>query len=465
MTVEAPSTFAPPTRWPERLRAHSQELVRHLEQPVDGASLALFRVGFGLFVAIAATRFFLHDWVAKYYETPKVFFSYWGLSYVKPLPYPGMSVVYALLGVFGLCLAWGRAHRLFGALTFVAFTYAHACDVTNYLNHYYFVSLMALLVAVAPVGATGIGLGPGNVRRLWLWLFRFQVACVYLGGGLAKLRADWLFHAQPLGIWLSSNSEIFLLGRLFALKNTAYAMSWAGAAYDLSIPFLLLGRRTRPFAYLAVVVFHLLTARLFQIGLFPWIMMFASLLFLAPSYPRRLPLLGRFFGDPDAGLSLPKHPRFPMLGGATLLVYVAIQIALPLRHLAYPGNLLWTEDGFRFSWHVMLMEKNGSLELSVRVPGTGLVHTVEPHDYLTPQQAKQMSTQPDLILAFAHVVRDDFARRGVPGVEVYASHSDVSLNGRAPVPLVDPHVDLAKVEDGLGPKTFLLPAPTSKPLL
>jgi hypothetical protein len=69
-----------------------------------------------------------------------------------------------------------------------------------------------------------------------------------------------------------------------------------------------------------------------------------------------------------------------------------------------------------------------------------------------------------MILAFAHMVRDDFARRGVPGVRVYATTSEVSLNGRAPEPLVEPTVDLAEVEDGLGPYTFLRPAPTSRPL-
>lgn len=444
------------------LGAHIGWLRSRLESEVDGASLGFFRVGVGLTLFVAAVRFFVHGWVTKYYAEPTWFFPYEGLSFVRPLPLPGMFALYATIGLLGLAVAYGAHHRVACGAAFVTFTYAHFCDKTNYLNHYYFISLVLFLLTFAPVGRAKGVFVPQRVPRLWLWLFRFQLACVYLGGGLAKLRPDWLFHAQPLGIWLSSHAGMPVLGPLFAQKWVAFAMSWAGAAYDLSIPFLLLARPTRRLAYGLVVVFHVLTAMLFQIGLFPYVMMFGSLLFLDPSYPRRLPGGRRLFGD-GASAGGPRR-MLPGVLFAFVLTYVALQIGIPLRHLAYPGNGLWTENAFRFSWHVMLMEKNGSLELTVVDPATGRRFGVEPHDYLTPQQAKQMATQPDMILAFAHMVRDDFARRGIPGVRVFATTSDVSLNGRAPEPLVDPTADLASIEDGLGPYTFLRPAPTSLPL-
>jgi hypothetical protein len=431
-----------------------------VEDEVDGASLGVFRVGLGVTLVVAAARFFAHGWVTKYYVEPTWFFPYEGLPFVRPLPYPGMPALYATIAILGLAIAYGAYHRAASGAAVVAFSYAHLCDKTNYLNHYYFISLVLLLVALAPVGGEGHSFAPRRVPRLWLWLFRFQIACVYLGGGLAKLRPDWLLYAQPLGIWLSSHAGVPVLGPLFARKWVAFAMSWAGAAYDLAIPFLLLGRPTRRLAYALVVVFHVLTAMLFQIGLFPYVMIFGSLLFLDPSYPRRVPGFRKLEG---AG-PVSRGPSIPRALYAFVVVYVALQIGVPLRHLAYPGNGLWTENAFRFSWHVMLMEKNGSLELTVVDPATGRRFGVEPHDHLTPLQAKQMSTQPDMILAFAHKVRDDFARRGMPGARVYATTSEVSLNGRAPVPLVEPTVDLAAIEDGLGPYRFLRPAPTSRPL-
>lgn len=37
--------------------------------------------------------------------------------------------------------------------------------------------------------------------------------------------------------------------------------------------------------------------------------------------------------------------------------YFAFQILFPWRYLLYDGNIFWTEEGYRFAWRVMLMEK------------------------------------------------------------------------------------------------------------
>jgi hypothetical protein len=87
---------------------------------------------------------------------------------------------------------------------------------------------------------------------------------------------------------------------------------------------------------------------------------------------------------------------------------------------------------------------------------------VSPARYLTDVQEREMSGQPDLILALAHHVRDDFERRGLGPVEVRVE-ALVSLNGRRLAPLIDPRVDLASVKDGLGRARFVLPAPSEPP--
>jgi len=43
-----------------------------------------------------------------------------------------------------------------------------------------------------------------------------------------------------------------------------------------------------------------------------------------------------------------------------LIPFFVIQIFFPWRYLLYPGELFWTEQGYRFSWRVMLMEKAGN---------------------------------------------------------------------------------------------------------
>src|SRR5690606_22583736 len=89
-------------------------------------------------------------------------------------------------------------------------------------------------------------------------------------------------------------------------------------------------------------------------------------------------------------------------------------------------------------------------------PQTGREWQVGPMRYLTWRQANEMTGQPDLILQLAHHIAGDFERRGLGPVEVRVD-ALVSLNGRPPSPLIDPEVDLARVQDGLGPADWILP--------
>lgn len=137
-------------------------------------------------------------------------------------------------------------------------------------------------------------------------------------------------------------------------------------------------------------------------------------------------------------------------------IYFLIQILMPFRHHLYPGNVLWTEEGFNFSWKVMLMEKNGYLEYKVVDSQSKKAWVIKPQDYLTPYQVKQMSTKPDLILALAHHIEKDFKQRKIHPIEIYAL-SSVSLNGRRNQKMIDDKVDLTQVEKSLFPKKWILP--------
>ncbi len=218
--------------------------------------------------------------------------------------------------------------------------------------------------------------------------------------------------------------------------------------------------RARAPAYGVLVIFHVLTALLFHIGMFPWIMIVSATAFWEPSWPRRL--LARVRGTQAAATvagvaGAPLGPR-ARLAAAT---YAAVQVLLPLRSALYPGNTLWTEEGFRFSWKVMLIEKAGNLEFNV-VDSAGRSYLVSGRDYLTPFQARMAATQPDMILELAHFIARDFEAKGRGPVRVYAD-SQVSFNGRFRQRMIDPKVDLAAESDSLRPKTFILPAPTQAP--
>ncbi len=439
-------------------------LIRALDRPVDGASCVAFRISFGAVLLVATVRFIAHGWVAKYYLQPKLFFQYWGFGWVRPLPGLGMYVLYAAMTAAALGMVLGFAYRSAAAVFALAFSYAHFCDKTNYLNHYYLVSLLTGLMVVLPLDrewSLRTWRRPSETRvrvRAWvLYAVRFQIAVVYAFGGIGKLGPDWLLHGEPLRIWLSANTELPLLGRLLSAPWAALAFSWCGALFDLSIVPLLLWRPTRTPAYAVLVTFHVLTALLFPIGMFPWIMIACAPIFGDPSWPRVLFERRGLLSLPIDGVAGPTLDRAGRLAAS---LYAVVQVLVPMRCLLYPGNTLWTEEGFRFSWKVMLIEKAGDLELTV-VDARGRSYLVDPRAYLTPLQVRMAATQPDMIQELAADVARDYQARGYGTVRVYAD-SQVSFNGRLRQRFIDPKVDLASQTDGLRHKSWILPAP-SKP--
>ncbi|HYP98515.1 MAG TPA: HTTM domain-containing protein [Polyangiaceae bacterium] len=440
-------------------------LTQALNRPLDAASVVAFRMAFGAMLLISTLRFFAHGWVREFYGVPTHFFSYWGFAWVRPLPLFGMYALYAVIAGAAACLMLGVASRLAATIAALAFGYAHFCDKANYLNHYYLITLLLALLAFLPVDrefSVRIWRRPeerrGQVRAWVLYLIRFQVGVVYVFGGLAKLNADWLLHAEPLRIWLSANAELPILGPILNEPWAAFLFSWCGALFDLSVVPLLLFRKTRAPAYLLVLVFHVLTAQLFRIGMFPWIMIANATIFWSPDWPRRL-----FARIARARAALPPGVAGAPLGaraGSLAAVYMATQILLPLRSALYPGNTLWSEEGFRFAWRVMLIEKAGSLEFEVE-DRAGRRFSVSPREYLTPFQARMASTQPDMILQLAQWIARDY-ERGAGPVRVYAD-SQVSFNGRFSQRMIEPTQDLASVHDGLAAKPWILPAPSTPP--
>lgn len=429
----------------ERLRAH-------LAEPVDAASLIALRVAFGTLMMIAVARFFANGWIASYYLEPDRFFTYAGFEWVKPWPGIGMYIHFAVMGACALLVALGVWYRpaifTFGAL----FAYAHLCDKTNYLNHYYLIIVLSFVMAWLPLHRRG----PATIPRAALWAVRVQVGVVYVFGGVAKLQPDWLFHAQPLTAWLAGAGDVPLVGPLLVHPWAPYILSWGAALFDLTIVGWLLWPRTRPYAYAIVILFHVLTARLFHLGMFPWIMTALATVFFAPDWPRR------FVRWIPSSTPAPRAPALGTLATSVLAIHLALQVVLPLRSFAYPGPALWNEEGFRFGWNVMVMEKSGVAELVVRDPDSGREWRMPATTYWTRYQAAMMATQPDMVLAAAHVVADDFRRRGIAHPEVRADVM-VSLNGRPRRRLVDPTVDLAAVADTLLPYSWVLPPPEESP--
>ena len=453
---------APPLAGEERW---ARGLAR-LNEPRDAAGLAAFRILLGGLLCFSVARFWSYGWIDEVYIQPRFHFTYFGFDWVKPWPGVGMYVHFAIMGAAALCLCVGLWSQLAALLFFFSFTYAELIEKASYLNHYYFVSLVALLLAAMPCGAS-FSLDavlrrrrgrPPAVARAWCYaLLRAQLAILYFFAGLAKLNPDWLLSAQPLGTWLSLHADAPLLGPWLAAPVTAYVASYAGALFDLTIPLWLSLRRTRPYAYAVVLVFHIGVWLLFPIGVFSWVMIVSTTLFFDPGWPRRL--LRRMGAGPlDAdGAASGSTGAWLSPGRAGLVAaYLVLQAVLPLRHLLYPGNVNWHEQGFRFAWRVMLIEKAGQVQFNVVTDADDRRFVVYPREQLTPLQYKMMSTQPDMIQQFARHLKQTFLAEGHDHVRVYAD-AWASLNGRPRQRLIDPTVDLADAPWSLAPKSWILP--------
>lgn len=438
----------------------------YFNKETSTAPLAVFRILFGLLMLASVLRFWLNGWIDKLYIQPQFFFSYPGFEWVKPIGIWTYGL-FALAAISALFVVIGFKYRLAIVAFFLSFTYIELMDKTTYLNHYYFVSLMSFLLVFLPANAyysvdsrLNQNTYQSKIPKWNIDAIKLLLGIVYVYAGLAKLNSDWLLHAMPLKIWLPSKADLPVVGPLLAEEWMAYVMSWSGALYDLSIPFLLLFRKTRWIGFGLVVVFHVFTRALFPIGMFPFIMIASSLIFFSPSFHEsiliRLNGVGKALGfSPQVEKqSLVRKRKFQPLVISMLALFFMVQLALPFRFLLEKGELFWHERGYRFSWRVMLMEKAGYAQFTIKDPDTGKWFQVDNSQWLTSFQEKQMSTQPDFILEYARYLREQYADEFVSPPQVYVSNH-VALNGRKSQPFVNPEIDLTSGIDRNHPELLL----------
>tara|TARA_B100000900_G_scaffold397718_1_gene398371 strand:- start:2993 stop:4360 length:1368 start_codon:yes stop_codon:yes gene_type:complete len=431
------------------------------------APLIVFRIIFGLMMFLGTLRFCLKGWIYDFYIKPDNFFHYYGFEWVKPFGEVGMYLVFFLLLTSSLLIALGFYYRLSSILFFLLFTYVELIDVTNYLNHYYFISLVSFLICFLPANRSfsiDVWRKPQKTLKSipnWtIGILKFQLVLVYFFAGIAKLNYDWLFNAMPMSIWLQAKTYWPILGSLFSEKWVAYSCSWVACIFDLTVAFFLLSKQYRPIAYFVLVIFHVITGLMFPIGMFPWIMILATLIFFSADFHEKIISFLRLIFNLKPKESIANN-SFVLNGfkknilSFFLLFYLLIQLIVPFRYLLYPGDLFWTEQGYRFSWRVMLIEKAGTAFFYVTDPKTGNKGEVNNSDFLTINQEKMMATQPDLILQYAHMIKKEVESRGLKdpiiNAEVY-----VTLNGFRSQLFIDPEVDLTTLKDDFKHKDWIL---------
>ncbi len=439
----------------------------YFRKQYSAASLATFRILFGIMMLLSILRFWYHGWIDKLYLTPKFHFSYFGFAWVKPLG-SFTYLLFTICGISAIFITLGYKYRAAIVIFFLSFTYIELMDKTTYLNHYYFISVLSFLMIFLPANVY-YSIDAYRKKQQFLsvpkWTIdsiKLLLCIVYFYAGLAKLNTDWMYRAMPLKIWLPSKYDLPLIGQnLMQQEWFHYAMSWSGAIYDLTIPFLLVFKRTRNFAFFLVVIFHVFTRILFPIGMFPYIMIIGTLIFFDAKFHNNLIAVFKRI-VPVTSEEIVSSDRFEFskigkgLRKVCLVLFFGMQLLLPWRYLLYPGELFWTEEGYRFSWRVMLMEKAGYSVFKIVDGKSGNFFYVDNTDFLSSFQEKQMSFQPDFILEYAHYLGDHFKSQGHKNIEVYVE-SYVALNGRLSTLYIDPKIDLYQQKESFKHKKWIKP--------
>lgn len=446
----------------------AKNLNTYLNKTTDVSPLVIFRIGFGIMMCYGMIRFWLKGWIETIYIQPDFHFSYYGFEWIKPLG-SYTYILFIICGLAAIFIALGFKYRIAIIIFFLSFTYIELMDKTTYLNHYYFISMMSFLMIFLPLNASfsiDAYFKKKSYRLVPNWTIdaiKVMLTIVYLYAGLAKINSDWLLKAMPLKIWLPSKYDLPLLGENLMHQNWFhYAMSWSGMLYDLLIPFLLIYKRTRIFAFILVVFFHVFTRVLFPIGMFPYVMIISTLIFFDSNFHKKIISVLRMTIHRLLKLKneIVINEVYPLLNRKISLtivfLFLSVQLLFPFRYLTYPGELFWTEEGYRFSWRVMLIEKMGYTNFKIVDAETNNYFYVDNQKFLTPLQEKQMSFQPDFILEYAHYLGDHFKKQGHKNIQVFAE-SYVALNGRLSQPFIDKSIDLYKEKESWKHKNWILP--------
>ena len=416
-----------------------------LFRKIDNAQLVVFRVFYGFLICCEAFGAIATGWVRRTFIEPKFTFSFIGFEWLQPLPGDGMYFYFVIMGIFGVLITLGYKYR-FSAFAF-AFMWAgvYLMQKTSYNNHYYLLMLLAFIMGFLPAHKN-LSLDAhfnSTIKKDWMynwvrWLIIAQLFIVYTYASIAKLYADWL-DFSIIEILMKGKKDYWLIGELLQEKWLHKIIAVFGIAFDLLVVPLLLWKPTRKIAFALSIFFHLFNSYVFRIGIFPYLSLAFCVFFFEPQTIRNLFLKKKSVEIPSVP-NLPKHHKWAV---AVIFTYLVIQALLPLRHHTIPDNVLWTEEGHRLSWRMMLRSRSGFTRFKVVNNRTKDTTSINLDDYLTKKQLRKVGAYPDFIWQFAQYLKKEHLKKG-EHVSVYVT-GKCKVNAGKYQPLIDPTVDLAAV--------------------
>ncbi|WP_378180677.1 HTTM domain-containing protein [Aquimarina sp. SS2-1] len=420
---------------------------RWLFKHIDNSPLIIFRVFFGFLIAAESFGAILTGWVRRTLVEPQFTFNFIGFDFLQPLPGNGMYYYFALMGVLGVFVMIGFKYRWSMIGYTLLWAGVYYMQKSSYNNHYYLLLLLCILMSTLPAGnyfSIDVKQNPAlkkiSMPRWCVLFIIIQLWIVYTYASIAKLYPDWLDYTVAKNLMLS-RANYPLIGDILQQHWTHVSITYFGILFDLLIIPLLLWRRTRLAAFIASIFFHLFNSIVFQIGIFPYLSLAFSVFFFSKERIHRIFMPKKEFYDAGKVI-IPSYRKFLI---PALSTWFIIQLALPVRHWFIPGDVLWTEEGHKLSWRMMLRGRSGYTNFYIEFKDNACRRVkIDKNQYLTLKQRRQVDTKPDAIWQFAQFLKKEHLKEG-RDIAVYVN-SKVAVNGKKLRVLIDPDVDLASVD-------------------
>jgi hypothetical protein len=439
-------------------------LNKFLYKQVDNTSLIVFRIFFGLLIGLEGFGAIATGWVKKTLIDPEFTFTFIGFEWIlRPIQQVlreplldfhllginfadytyGFYFYFATMGILGFLVMIGYKYRWsIGAFT-ILWTSVYLMQKTSYNNHYYLLVLLCAFMWIVPAHryfSWDVKKNP-SLKKIsmpnWvLVIFIVQLFIVYTYASVAKMYPDW-WSGEVTTNLIKGRRHLPIVGEILQQEWIYSMLTYVGIGFDLLVIPGLLWKRTRVFFFACSIVFHLFNSFVLHIGIFPYMSLALCLFFFEPETIRNIFLKKKeVYEGNEIILSPYRKMIIPIF-----VIYFISQILLPLRHWTYEDDVLWTEEGHRLSWRMMLRSKQGYVKLIVVDKKTGDRTSIDPEQYVSAKQARRVAVKPDMMWQFVQVVKEDFASKGTD-VEIYAQ-GRARVNNHPYQKLYDPNVDLA----------------------
>lgn len=416
---------------------------KFLFRQIDNTGLVLFRAVFGLLITIEAFGAIATGWVRRTLVEPPFTFNFIGFDFLQYLQGDLMYYYFAIMGVFGIFVMLGYKYRLSMIVYALMWTCVYLMQKSNYNNHYYLMMLLCWIMAFLPANgwfSLDAKLNPKikspSMSRWVILILILQVWIVYTFASVAKFYPDWL-DASMAKLLMSGKSDYWLIGDLLQKNWVHWTIAYTGILFDLLIVPLMLWKRTRMWGFVISVFFHLFNSIIFQIGIFPYMSIaFALFFFTSETLQKRFLPKKKLYVEDE--IIIPKNKNL-ILG--VFSIYFLFQIGLPLRHWFFKDDVLWTEEGHRLSWRMMLRAKGGTLNVYVKDKATGEKERYNYWEILGEKQKASVKTKPDIMWQLAQKIKKIEAEKG-RDVSVFLE-AMVSINHGPYHAFTDPEIDIA----------------------